>query len=71
VSVSNPHKRKTPPPINCASRTAHNDGEKIAAAVRAQQRAELLAHRARQRTEAEWQAEYDAAMAETRAARER
>jgi hypothetical protein len=59
TSVSNPGKRKTPP----SSET------KITRAVKAWQRAELMACRARQRTEAQWQAEYDAAMTLTRAAR--
>jgi hypothetical protein len=55
---------------NCASRTAHNTGEAIHNAVRAQHRAALLACPARirkARTADQWQAMYDAAMQEKRA----
>lgn len=51
--------------VSCASRTNHNCGIKISAAVRAQHRASLLAYPSqvrRARSPAEWQAMYDAAM---------
>ena len=68
MSVTNPGKRKRPPPPNCASRTALNDGAKIHAAVKAQQRADLLACPGRKRTAEAWREEYEKAMAEKRAA---
>jgi hypothetical protein len=67
MSVTNPHKRKMPPPPNCASGTAHNDGAKVHAAMKAQQRANLLSYRAKRRTASEWQELYAKAMAEKRA----
>jgi hypothetical protein len=71
MSVTNPGKRKRPPPPNCASRTELNDGAKIHAAMKAQQRADLLAYPGkgrRKRTAREWREEYEKAMAEKRAA---
>lgn len=56
----------------CASGTGHNDGAKISAAVRAQQRANLLNNPGRgrrRRTPQEQSEEYYKQMAETRAAR--
>lgn len=60
----NPGKPKRPPTTaaNCASGTGHNDGEKIHRAIKAQQRANLLAHRAKQRTPEQWREEYRQAM---------
>ena len=69
MSVIDPHKRKRPHTPNWASRTGHCDGEKIGRAVRAQQRAALLAYPAKTRSDAEWRALYKAAMQETRATR--
>jgi hypothetical protein len=67
MTVTNPHRRKIPPPPNCASGTTHNDGAKIHAAIKAQQRADLLNHRAKQRSPKEWWDLYIKAMAEKRA----
>ena len=58
--------------VKCASGTNHNDGAKISSAVRAQQRANLLACAAaerRARTPEQWREMYAAAMAEKRARR--
>lgn len=57
------------PSPNCASGTAHNTGEAIHKAVRAQHRAALLAcpsQERRARTPEKWREMYDAAMAEMR-----
>jgi hypothetical protein len=64
-------KRKNPPSINCASGTGHNDGEKIHRAIKAQQRADLLSYRVKQRTPEEWREEYRKAMAGKRTAQPR
>jgi hypothetical protein len=67
MSVTNPHKRKTPPPVNCASGTAHNDGAKIHAAINQQQLRALRYHPAKTREAREWRKMYEEAMALKRA----
>jgi hypothetical protein len=59
VGVTNAGKRKRTQAPHCASGTAHNRGEKISAAVLAQQTASLRAAKGRERTPAEWWAEYE------------
>ena len=66
MTVTDPHKRKRPHTPNCASRTYHNDGAKIGAAVRAQQRAELMKYQGRTHTDQELREEYQKAMADKR-----
>jgi hypothetical protein len=54
---------------HCASGTNHNDGREISKAMRAKHRAALqasVARERRERTPAQWQAMYDAAMADKR-----
>ena len=56
-----------PPAPNCASGTPHSDGAKISAAIRAQQRADLMACPARERkarSPLEWESMYREAMVE-------